>query len=107
MEQSSEPLLKLTRRSQLINRTRPFWVIVDGEKVCKIKNGETIDVPASPGKRTVQVKIDWCSSRALELNLAEGSMVALEAGCKASALLGPLAMIRTLIPHAYLYMKES
>ncbi len=70
MEAQSRIVLR--RSSEWINRLRSFKVIIDGQQLGSIANGATSDFRLSPGKHLVQCKVDWCGSRAFEVDLKEG-----------------------------------
>jgi hypothetical protein len=55
------------------DRIRAYKVVVDGEVVASIGAGETQTVAIAPGRHRVWAKIDWCRSRAHEIDVAEGS----------------------------------
>lgn len=47
---------------QKLDRRRAYWVVIDGQKVGKIKEGESLSLPIPPGEHRLQLKIDWCTS---------------------------------------------
>jgi hypothetical protein len=61
------------------DRARKYGVHVDGEERGKLGHGETLDLAVEPGSHAVRLKVDWCSSRTLDLDLADGETARLEA----------------------------
>ena len=54
---------------------RSYRVLVDGEMVGRLRNGETREYPLRPGRHTVQVRIDWTGSEPEVVNALEGHPV--------------------------------
>ena len=67
MESTSR--IVLNRSSEWVNRARSLKVLVDGQQVGTIRNGNTEEFRIAPGAHTVTCKIDWCSSRDFEVNV--------------------------------------
>ncbi len=73
---------------------RAYKVIIDGKEAGKILKGQTLQFDLAPGHHTLRLKIDWCSSRELIFDVAEGKTVYAEcAPAKKPALIGPLLYI--------------
>jgi hypothetical protein len=70
----------------LRDRARLYAVVVDGESVASLREGEVRDIRLSPGTHEVWIKIDWTRSRKLQIDLTEGERVTLQ--CKAGG--GPM-----------------
>lgn len=60
----------LSRSSEWMNKARSFKVIVDGQQVGTISNGGTEEFMLASGQHKVFCKVDWCSSREYDVNLA-------------------------------------
>jgi hypothetical protein len=54
------------------DRLRAYQVMLDGEEVGRVKRGESVTVDAAPGAHRLQLKIDWCLSKPIELQVAPG-----------------------------------
>jgi hypothetical protein len=50
------------------DRVRAYAIMIDGEKIGEVKNGETAQVQLSPGPHQIWMKIDWCSSPKLSVD---------------------------------------
>lgn len=64
--------IRLTRTSEWKNRFRAFTVFINGAKIGKIRNGQTITFPINPGDHELFVKIDWCESNAVVVSVPDG-----------------------------------
>ncbi|MFD6420687.1 hypothetical protein [Streptomyces sp. NPDC060198] len=60
---------------------RRYHVYVDGKRVGSVRPGEVCSVPTPAGTHTVQVKISWCSSPVLSVEVAPGQRKSLN--CRA------------------------
>jgi hypothetical protein len=59
-------LIALSRDSGYADRTRKYRVLLDGVEVGRIANGEVQSIPVASGTHRLQLKIDWCSSNAVD-----------------------------------------
>ena len=73
-------VIRLTRTSEWKNYFRAIAVYIDRVRVGKIRNGQTITFPIDPGEHELFVKIDWCESNAIGLQVQEGVTVELSCG---------------------------
>ena len=62
------------------NKLRAYDVVVDGQVVAKLRDGQSTDVPVAAGPHRVQLKIDWCTSPELTVDVRPGAPVALTCG---------------------------
>jgi len=60
-------------RKGWVDRYRAYEVVVNGEVRAKIKRGEEVSVNVDPGHVEIHLRIDWCKSRLVELDLAPGN----------------------------------
>jgi hypothetical protein len=58
--------LTITRDSGYADRRRAYKVVLNGESIGEIRNGETKEFPIGPGKHALSLKIDWCGSETVE-----------------------------------------
>ena len=98
--------LRIFRRKQLINKMQPFSIFVNNAKVGDVKNGQEFDIQVPPGNCTIQARLFWCKSKPIQAQLTSGSVSDFEVGCKVGILSNIEAMIRALIPYAFLYLEE-
>lgn len=60
------------------DRRRAYRVIVDGGEVGRLGNGESASFEVAPGSHELHLKIDWCRSERLALDLAPGETAVIE-----------------------------
>jgi hypothetical protein len=65
---------------------RRLVVEVDGRRVAALKQRQSAEVELAPGRHTVVGHMDWASSAALEIDLAEGDDVRMEVALPLSAM---------------------
>ncbi len=62
----------LSRSSEWMNRARSFKVMIDGQQAGSISNGGTEEFKLEPEQHKIFCKVDWCSSREFDVNIAAG-----------------------------------
>ena len=58
--------LTITRESGYADPLRAYKVVLNGERIGEIRNGETKEFSIGPGKHALSLKIDWCGSETVE-----------------------------------------
>lgn len=97
----------------VVRRQRAFWqdvlrnytVTVDGQDAGRISNGAELRIPVSPGTHTVQMKIDWCRSKPLAVNVETNRETVLECGPNADPLFTSLIYL-TFLSSDYLWLRR-
>lgn len=59
-------VLRIKRDSGYADRLRAYKVVLDGNIVGELKNGQQIEIDVSNGKHELYIKIDWCRSNTVE-----------------------------------------
>jgi hypothetical protein len=54
---------------------RRYAVIVDDAQVAKVKRGQTLRLPVSPGRHEVYLRIDWCRSPSVDISASPGEII--------------------------------
>src|SRR5260370_42003956 len=100
--------LTIVRDTGYADRIRKYKVIVDGNSICEVGNGETMRFMVSPGLLRVSLKIDWCGSKAVSFNLDEGEGLTLQArsSLRGSRVLGPLWNV-LFAPNKYILLERT
>lgn len=55
------------------DRYRSYEVIVNGERRADLWRGEATAIEVDPGEVEIYIKIDWCKSRSIRMNMKAGS----------------------------------
>ncbi|MDP9408170.1 MAG: hypothetical protein M3P95_09975 [Actinomycetota bacterium] len=71
-------LVVVRRRHAWVDRLRSYRVRVDGVGRGEVRNGRELELFVEPGRRRVDVRIDWSGSPPLALDLAAGESVTLD-----------------------------
>jgi hypothetical protein len=87
---TDEPtLLRLTRQtSPHSDRARKYRVLLDGDEVARLKWGERLELPVSPGSHRLRLKIDWTGSPELQFTIEPGQALNFVCRPARSAVLG-------------------
>lgn len=78
--------LILSRESQFANKLRSYQVLVDNEVIGEIKDGETKDFNLPLGEHRIQLKIDWCLSKAYNLSIQQNDSFTFKCGSRLKGL---------------------
>lgn len=62
------------------DKLRAYKILVDGRPVGSVRRGGTREITVPPGPHTVQLRIDWCTSPAVDVNVDTGRRAVLECG---------------------------
>ena len=76
-EGSGSSLIVVRDRRGWRDRARSYELVVDGAKVTTIKRGQRIELPISPGRHRVFMRINWGTSDPVELEVPPGESVQL------------------------------
>lgn len=91
-------------KSSLQDVFRDYTILLDGKEVARVANGAETEIDVEPGKHTVQMKIDWCRSLALDVDVDAGKTVTLLCGPNFSILLGFLYI--TVWRNKYMWLRR-
>lgn len=61
--------IKIKRDSGYADRLRAYKVVLNGEVIGKITNGQTVEFDIPKGIHKLQLKIDWCRSNIVEFEM--------------------------------------
>jgi hypothetical protein len=65
----------------LYNHFRTYCVFVDGIEVALLKGREFVTIRVTPGQHRVEAKMDWCKSRAVNVEVESGECLRFQIGC--------------------------
>lgn len=86
------------RDTEWANKARPVSIIMDGQRLGRIEDRQTIAFEIPEGEHEFSMKMDWCTSNKIQLNLEKEDMVHLRVeGFVFSKYFFPVAMIILLI----------
>jgi len=79
MQKQKTGTLRIVRDSAYFGIMRGLVVRINGEKVGDVRNNSIFEIDLVPGDYTVQVRMDWCSSKPFEFHIMEGQTLILQA----------------------------
>lgn len=68
-------MITITRNSGYIDRFRKYKVVVDGEVIGTLTNGETKSFDINAGKHALCLTVDWARSNVVELTASDSDEV--------------------------------
>jgi hypothetical protein len=63
-----------------LGSARAYRVLLDGNRVARVRYGESVTVAAAPGRHDLQLALDWARSPKLELDVVEGKELRIRCG---------------------------
>src|SRR5687767_12670256 len=104
---SEQAQITVRRTTGYPDRLRAYKVNVDGAVVGLIRARESVTVPISPGRHSVRLRIDWCSSEQIDFQTQPGEHVFFECGSSLSGWRVLLALFYiTFWTHRYLWLRR-
>lgn len=92
------PKLVIKRNSEWANKMRSFELYLNGRKFADIKDKQVVSFEIPEGKYQLLARIDWCGSKPLNIEIAEGKIKRVEVkGFIFSKYLLPLAVTTGLL----------
>ncbi len=100
--------IKISRDSGYADRIRDYKVICNSEVIGKIRNGETKVFEIAEGQHELYLKIDWCRSNKIKVNVGIEEQVHMYGG---SSLRGKKLLFygffAIFLPHKYLWLRSE
>jgi hypothetical protein len=89
------------------DRLRGYRLVVDGKSVASLKRGQSVSVPVQPGHHRIWMRIDWCRSRILDVELGDNERVVLtcRSGVRLWLLLFPVYL--TVLRARYISLEQE
>lgn len=98
------PKIIISRTSQYVNSMREYDIYIDKEKVAVINDGEKKIIEVSQGNHEIYIKIDWCKSKKLNVNLTEGHDVNFKCGSEITGIKQAFALLYVFLHHKFVYL---
>jgi hypothetical protein len=100
--------IEITRISQWANKVRGISIIVNGEKIGKIADGETKTFEVDAGEMQLLAKIDWCKTKPLIFMAEAGEMYRFKLGSnlQGAKVFYMAAYYVMFKPSEFLYLKD-
>jgi len=99
--------LLITRDSGFTDFIRRYRVMLDGEEIGLIKNNGKFECAIPSGRHTLEMKVDWCSSNAIEFEAGAGERVRFACGSNLRGWKGfKASKIIQEAPHEYIWLRQ-
>lgn len=98
-------MVRINRLKEYTNSWRSYQVVLDGDVVGELKDGQQIEFDVNPGQHSLCLKIDWCRSNVVNFRVWRHD-VEFECGCNLdkSSVLQALIYITSMRTN-YLWLK--
>lgn len=70
--------MKLSRLNSVYDFFRPYIIVIDGKKYGKIRNGESLEIELDNGRHSIELHIDWCSSKTIDFEVNDRPDISFE-----------------------------
>lgn len=70
--------IRITRKNDYFGLARKLKVYVDNKHVGNVRWKNSVDISVPPGRHEFYVKMDWCRSTPIQLNIRENDLVEYE-----------------------------
>ena len=67
-------MIRIKRDTGYADRLRAYKVVLDGNVVGEIKNGQQVEFDVAPGKHQLNLKIDWCRSNIVDFEVNQDNV---------------------------------
>jgi len=91
------PKVTFIRDSGWADRIRKYKIVVDGQVIAKVGDGETVEVDVESGERKVWIKIDWCRSNYVQMFINPGTSYVANCGSNLRGMRLYLCFIYSLV----------
>lgn len=95
------------RMNQRAGKWRSMQMMIDGVVVGKIGNNQLLSFPLASSKHTLQIKMDWCLSRPIEIALQPNQELRLKCGTFAEGTNGLTMTQMILTEYGYLFLQSE
>ena len=100
-------MIRITRDSGYADRIRAYKIVLDGNVIGEIRNGEQLELDLPPGKHQLHLKIDWCRSNVVDFE-TNGNTVEFECGSnlRGSKIFLSIVYV-TFLRNKYIWLKKK
>ena len=88
------------RKLQWVDGARAYKILIDGQMAGRIRAGKSLELEVSEGSHEVQLKIDWCYSNPLQINLDKQTILEFECG-------NPITRWKIIMSFIYIFINVT
>ncbi len=67
-------MIRINRDTGYADRLRAYKVVLDGNVIGEIRNGQQVEFDVGSGKHQLNLKIDWCRSNMVDFEMNQDSV---------------------------------
>ena len=67
-------MIRIKRDSGYADRIRAYKIVLDGNVIGEIKNGQQLELNVPRGKHQLHLKIDWCRSNVVDFEMNDNTI---------------------------------
>jgi len=99
-------MIRIRRDSEFAARVRAFKVVLDGDIIGEIKNGQQLELDVPPGRHQLHLKMGCCRSNTVDFE-TNGNRIEFECGSNLRGFKIVLSIIyATLLRSRYIWLKK-
>lgn len=100
-------MIRIKRDSGYADRIRAYKVVLDGDVIAEIRNGQQLELDVPPGRHRLHLKIDWCRSNYVDFEASENT-IEFECGSNLRGFKILLALLYiTFLRSQYIWLKKK
>ena len=77
---TNQTQITVQRMTSYADRLRAYKVKIDGVVVGSVRAGDSATIPVSPGRHSLQLRIDWAGSERIDFAVKAGEQIFFECG---------------------------
>ena len=97
--------ITIRRKGGFNDLARSYIILVDGVAEGVVKHGDAVSISVSPGRHSLQLKIDWCTSPELHIDVPAGQTSMFDCGNNAG--LWAALLYTTIWRAKYLWLRPA
>ncbi len=100
-------MIRIKRDSGYADRLRAYKIVLDGNVIGEIRNGQQSELDVKSGKHQLNLKIDWCRSNIVDFDMNRDT-IEFECGSCLRGFKILLAILRIIFfPSQYIWLKRK
>jgi hypothetical protein len=105
---SEQTHITVRRTTSYGDRLRAYKIKVDGVVVGSVRARKSVTIPISPGRHSLVLRIDWCSSGQIDFESLQGDHIVFECGSSLTGWRFLLALYYIIFrAHQYLWLRRT
>ena len=105
---SNQTQITVQRMTGYADRLRAYKVKIDGVVVGSVRAGDSATIPVSPGRHSLQLRIDWAGSEQTDFEVKPGDQVFYECGSNLAGWRVLMALCYlTVLPRRWLWLRRK